>query len=182
MSDLCASDDDSVYKSINNDIDIDTNPLPLETSEGSGKRLLQEEQAYDATASFIPILHAILYRNKSAAKKRNKDGQFPFTVLVERGATWKGGGVDQVFKANPAAIFSFNLSNTVAVMAMGRVSCPSDNPLGTQQEEEAACLGAIFELLKGKPTVLEGANIDLLGDPKAAQQRGTRRSKRLRTH
>ena len=138
------------------------------------------EGPYVSTASFIPILHTVLKKDMSAARVRNKDGKFPFTVLVDRGASWQGGGIDQVLKAYPAAIFSFNLSNAEVVMAIGRVSQVSETPLGTKKEEEAACLGAMFELLKGRPTVLEGANIDLLDDSKT--QRGTRRSKRLRTH
>lgn len=177
--DLSASDDDSVYKTVNNGTEVDPDPLPLETSEGSGKRLLVEDP-YDSTASFIPILHTVLKRDISAAQVRNNDGRYPFSVLVDRGASWGGGGIDQILKAYPAAIFSFNLNNAVVVAAMGRVSQPSDTPLGTEREEEALCLGAMFEMLKGRPTVLEGANIDMLEDLK--KQSGPRQSKRLRIH
>lgn len=174
-----ASDDDTVYKNVNEEIDICEDPIPLESSEGSGRRTLLD-RGYDQSATFIPILHSILKMNISAAKERNRDGSFPFSVLVDRGASWAGGGIDQVLKAHPAAIFSYkNLSNGIVVMAMGRVSRVSERYIGDLKQEEAACLGCMFELLKGKPTVLEGANIDLLSNSSVFQ---ARRSKRLRVH
>jgi len=173
--DQWASDDDTVYKTVNVNSNIDKSPIPIETSEDSGKRVLLDH-GYDTSASFLPILHAILKKNKAAAQVRNNEGQYPFTVLVDRGASWIGGGIDQVFKAYPAAIFSFNLSNNIVCHAMGRISRVSETRLGEMKEEEAACLGSMFELLRGKPTVLEGANAELLERP-----RTKRRPKRIRT-
>ena len=174
-----ATDDDTVYKIVNEEIDIDEDPIPLESSEGSGRRMLLD-RGYDLGASFIPILHSILKLNMSAAKERNDDGQYPFSVLVDRGASWAGGGIDQVLKAYPAALFSYkNLNNATIALVMGRVSRVSKRHIGDLKQEEAACLGCMFELLKGQPTVLEGANIDMLGAPKAFE---ARRSKRLRVH
>ena len=169
-----------MYKTVNENTSIDKSPIPIETSEDSGKRVLVDH-GYDPSASFIPILHTILKRNKTAALVRNNEGQYPFTVLVDRGASWIGGGIDQVFKANPAAIFSFNLSNNIVCHAMGRVSRVSETRLGELKEEEAACLGSMFELLRGKPTVLEGCNVQLLKNPGTSKQR-QRRPKRIRTN
>jgi hypothetical protein len=179
--DMYGSDEDSVFHEVNDGSSVNEDPIPLETSEGSGRRILLDH-GYDPSASFIPILHSILRKNLSAARVRNNDGKFPFTILVERGASWEGGGIDQVFKANPAAIFSYNLSNALVATAMGRVSQPSETYLGELKDEEEACLGAMFELLRGKPTVLEGANVEMLSDPETLKQRGKRRSKRLRAH
>jgi hypothetical protein len=175
------SDDDSVFEATNSGISVNEDPLPLESSEASGKRTLTEG-GYDPDANFIPILHSVLKRDFSAARMRNNEGNFPLQILIDRGASWSGGGIDQVFKANPAAIFSYDLSHTVVVKAMGRVSRVSKTIPEELKREEAACLGSMYELIRGKPTVLEGANVKMLGYPKVFQQRVTRRSKRLRSH
>jgi hypothetical protein len=173
-------ENDSVFDHVNKGISIDEDPIPLETSEAPERGRLSRH-AYNPHENFLPILHYVLRRDLSAARERNNQGYFPFNILVNRGASWSGGGIDQVFKANPRAIFSYDLTNAVVVMAMGRVSRVSNVHPDDLKHEEAACLRSMYELLRGKPTVLEGANVEMLLNHKISKQHGTRRSKRLKT-
>lgn len=174
------SKDDSASYNVNEGISIGDDPIPLETSEASGKQTLSDN-AYISHTNFIPILQSVLKRDLSAARVRNNEGKFPLNVLIDRGATWSRGGIDQVFKANPHAIFSYDLTNAVVAMAMGRVARASDVPPEDLKNEEAACLRSMYDLLRGKPAVLEGVNMEMLCNHKMFKHRRIRKSKRLRT-
>jgi hypothetical protein len=176
-----SSDEDSVFERVNRDIQIDTTPISLETSEADGRRA-RAMRNYNRFSNFLPILYSVLKNDMSAARLRNQEGKFPLNLLIDRKASWTGGGVDRVFKAFPAAIFSYEISNAILGKMLVRVAAVTCNNPEHRKREEAANLGAFFELLRGKPTVLEGS---ILGKaaPTASSStgRGGRRSKRLRT-
>ena len=142
---------------------------PSASRQQQQRQLLQQHQRrrYNPYFHFRPILHSILRFNRSAAEHRNDAGQYPLNILVDRGSTWCGGGVDKVFKAYPGALFSYDLSNGVFAMAVARAAEVPDiaPPPGMNSSthakvvgiEKAACIGALFQLLKGKPTLLEPA-------------------------
>ncbi len=176
-----SSDEDSVFERVNRDIQIDTTPISLETSEADGRRA-RAMRNYNRFSNFLPILYSVLKNDMSAARLRNQEGKFPLNLLIDRKASWTGGGVDRVFKAFPAAIFSYEISNSILGKMLVRAAAVTCNNPEHRKREEAANLGAFFELLRGKPTVLEGS---ILGKaaPTASSNtgRGGRRSKRLRT-
>ena len=155
-SDDLPADDDSVYERVNKECVIDNLPNGCEV-DISNRGETSPRRRYNPYADFNPILFYILSHDRSAAERRNKDGKYPLNILIDKGSTWIGGGVERVFKACPAALFSYEMNNSIFVRTLTRAaSFRTSNPFKLK-EEQAKSIGALFQLLRGKPTVLEGA-------------------------
>jgi len=157
-------DDDEIFNRANSEHVVDHEPngceINITNRLGSSSR-----KKYDPYMDFNPILHCVLSNDLDAAALRNSEEKFPFNILVEKGSTWVGGGIERVLKAFPGALFSYDMNTAVFVRAIGRVAnysySPHDTNPGSVQrlkEEQAKCIGAVFQLLKGKPIVLERAD------------------------
>lgn len=143
-------DDSSIFKRVNEGVTINEEPAHLESSM---------TRKYNPCRDYLPILYHILLKDLDAASKCNSEGKYPLNLLVEKGATWRGGGVDRVLKAFPRALFSYDLCNGLFAMALARIA--SYGPFTDQdrlREEQTSCIGAMYQLLRGKPTALEVAN------------------------
>mmetsp|Transcript_2850 Transcript_2850/g.6095 ORF Transcript_2850/g.6095 Transcript_2850/m.6095 type:complete len:463 (-) Transcript_2850:1576-2964(-) len=158
--------DDCVFKRVNEGIVIDEEPASSS----------QSLRKYNPGRDYLPILNHILERDITAAGRCNNDGKFPLNLLVDKGSTWRGGGVDIVLKASPKALFSYELSNALFAMALARTASfvTSDRP----HEEQASSIGATFQLLRGKPTALEFASRRTVQSKSGS---GKGKSKRTRT-
>ncbi len=156
-------DDDEIFNRANSEHVVDQEPngceIQITSRLGSSPR-----NTYDPYMDFNPILHSVLSNDLNAAGLRNSEEKFPLNILVEKGSTWVGGGIERVLKAFPGALFSYDMTTAVFVRAIGRVAnysySPNEMNAGSMQrlkEEQAKCIGAVFQLLKGKPIVLEWA-------------------------
>lgn len=137
----------------------------------------RRQGSYSPGQDYLPILKHVLRCDITAAGRCNNDGKLPLNLLVDRGSAWTSGGVDIVLKASPKALFSYELSNALFVMALARTASfvRSDRH---NEAEEASSIGATFELLRGKPTALEFASGTSVQSRRSSRQR---KSKRTRT-
>ena len=165
---------------MNEGVSINEEPVSLESSSlGRESASSQQQLKYNPYRDYLPILCHILEGDVTAAARCNNDGKYPLNILIDKGSTWKGGGVDKILKACPQALFSYELTNAVFAMALARtVSYDACLDADRLHEEQASSICATFQLLRGKPTVLEGANLET-ALRKSCE--GIRRSKRTRT-
>lgn len=147
-------DEGSIFKRANDE------ELMKNSEELSGGAAPQQRQLrpYNQDQDYLKIINTILKCDETAASQCNKDGKYPLNLLIDKGSSWRAGGVESVSKAYPQALFSYEMNNGVFALALARTAnydCSDRNRLA---EVQACSIGATFQLLKGKPTVLEGAS------------------------
>jgi len=175
-----SDDDDSlIFKRVNEGVMINEEPVNLEGSSPNREATsLQRRRKYNPCRDYLPILYNTLQRDITAAARCNNEGKYPLNLLVDKGSTWRGCGVDRVLKASPQALFSYELSNGLFAMALARTSsCDACSNPDRLREEQASCIGATFQLLRGKPTALECANLSTVLSKSSGEGR---KSKRVR--
>jgi len=167
-------DDSVVFKRVNEGVTINEDPVNLESSQPDrDTNSSQRQRKYNPYRDYLLILYHILLSDMSAAGRCNNEGKYPFNLLVENGSTWRGGGVDRVLKSFPQALFSYELNNSLFAMALARTASyhTTCSNLDRLREEQTSCIGATFQLLRGKPTALEDVNLTTVSRSDSSKER-----------